>query len=367
MKLTCEKTSLAEAINTVSKAVSTRTTLPILECILINVYNDEITLTASDLDIGIKTAPIKANVSETGAFAIEARLFSEIIRKLNGDNVTIETNSDGKTAVIKCGYSEFTVMIQNPDDFPPLQEVEKDFSYKIKQVDLKNMINQTIFSVAMDESKPVLTGELMEIKNNSTNIVAVDGFRISCRRAETPEIEKPVNVIIPAKTMREISRILSDSDEYTEIFITDKHVLFIVNGNTVVSRVIDGDYIKYEQTFTDEFGTKIVVSKNELISALERASLISRDARKMPVKFEISEGKIIITSQTEMGKAHEEVDCTFEGSELKIAFNPRFLIEALKSVEDDDVSIQFNSSLSPCIIKPEEGDKYKYLILPLRV
>ena len=342
MKLTCEKTSLAEAINTVSKAVSTRTTLPILECILINVYNDEITLTASDLDIGIKTAPIKANVSETGAFAIEARLFSEIIRKLNGDNVTIETNSDGKTAVIKCGYSEFTVMIQNPDDFPPLQEVEKDFSYKIKQVDLKNMINQTIFSVAMDESKPVLTGELMEIKNNSTNIVAVDGFRISCRRAETPEIEKPVNVIIPAKTMREISRILSDSDEYTEIFITDKHVLFIVNGNTVVS-------------------------KNELISALERASLISRDARKMPVKFEISEGKIIITSQTEMGKAHEEVDCTFEGSELKIAFNPRFLIEALKSVEDDNVSIQFNSSLSPCIIKPEEGDKYKYLILPLRV
>ena len=167
--------------------------------------------------------------------------------------------------------------------------------------------------------------------------------------------------------MREISRILSDSDEYTEIFITDKHVLFIVNGNTVVSRVIDGDYIKYEQTFTDEFGTKIVVSKNELISALERASLISRDARKMPVKFEISEGKIIITSQTEMGKAHEEVDCTFEGSELKIAFNPRFLIEALKSVEDDNVSIQFNSSLSPCIIKPEEGDKYKYLILPLRV
>ena len=367
MNITCEKRLLIEGINIVSKAVSQRTTLPILECILIEAGRNEFTLTASDLEIGIKTAPIDAQVSEVGSLAVEAKLLSEIVRKLNGDFVTIETVPEESKAIIKCGHSKFTLMIQNPDDFPPLQEVEKDFGYSINQKDLREMINQTIFSVSLDESKPTLTGELLEINEKSVNLVSVDGFRISCAKAPIEENDRPESVIIPAKTMREISRILSNDEDFTEIFITNKHVLFIINGNTVVSRVIDGDYIKYEQTFTDEYGTKITVDRLSLTESLERASIISRDSRKMPVRIEITNGVVKINSQTDIGSVNEEVDCQFEGNDLKIAFNPRYLTDALKAISDEEVSIQFNASLSPCIIKPVEGDRYKYLILPLRI
>ncbi len=365
MKLTLDKDLLIEGINTVSKAVSTRTTLPVLECILLTAQDDTLTLTASDLEISIKSAPISADVSENGSTAIEAKLFSEIIRRLNGDKVTISVND--KEAIIKCGFSEFTVMVQPAEDFPDIPEVEKEYSYKLKQSDLRDMINATIFSVALDESKPFLTGELMEFKKDRTNVVSVDGFRISYRSINADN-EKETKVIIPAKTMREISRILSGNEEdETEIFVTEKHVLFSINGNTVVTRTIEGDYIKYEQTFTDEYKTKILIDRSEIISSLERASLISRDARKMPVKLEIGGGKVIITSQTEIGKAYEEIDSVTEGEELKIAFNPRYLIDALKAIEDEKVAIQFNSPLGPCIIKPQDGDLYKYLILPLRI
>ncbi|MCI1959962.1 MAG: DNA polymerase III subunit beta [Clostridia bacterium] len=367
MKLTCNKEELLEGINIVSKAISTRTTMPILECILLSAEDEGLTLTGNDLEIGIKSSVIEADVEKQGKTAIEARLFSEIIKRLNGNEVTIDT-SDEKTAKINCGMSEFTIVIQQAEDFPSIPEVEKDFKYEIKQCELKKMITQTIFSVAADESKPVLTGELFEIKSDCAEIVAVDGFRISYRKTNIEKQENTSKVIVPAKTMREISRILSDDENAeTEIFITDKHILFSINGNTIVSRLIEGDYIKYEQTFTNEYKTKVTVNNDDLISALERATLISRDAKKMPVKLDISNGKIVITAQTEIGKAYEEVGCISEGDELKIAFNPRFLIEALKACDDEKVCIHFNGSLSPCIIKPEENENYKYLVLPLRM
>jgi DNA polymerase-3 subunit beta len=341
--------------------------MPILECILLSAEDEGLTLTGNDLEIGIKSAVIKAEVEKEGKTAIEARLFSEIIKKLNGSEVTLDT-SDGKTAKINCGMSEFNIMTQQAEDFPAIPEVEKDFRYVIKQCELKKMITQTIFSVAADESKPVLTGELFEIKKDCAEIVAVDGFRISYRKTALENQSSTSKVIVPAKTMREISRILSDDENAdTEIFVTDKHILFNINGNTIVSRLIDGDYIKYEQTFTDEYQTKVVVNSEDIISALERATLISRDTKKMPVKLDISSGKIEITAQTEIGKAYEEVSCVSEGNEFKIAFNPRFLIEALRACDDEKVCIHFNGSLSPCIIKPEENDSYKYLVLPLRM
>jgi len=365
MKLTCNKDALIDGINIVSKAVSSRTTLPVLECILLTSDFSSLTLTASDLEIGIKTSPIEAEIEEAGSCAIEAKLFSEIIRKLNGNTVTITTGNNN--AVIKCGLSEFTVMTQPAEDFPSIPDVEKDYSYIIKEKDLRDMITSTIFSVAVDESKPFLTGELIEFKNDRTNIVAVDGFRISYRMSESNN-DKESKVIVPAKTMREISRILTgEDDKETEIFVTDKHILFNINGNTVVSRTIEGDYIKYEQTFTEDFKTKINVNRTDFISSLERASLISRDARKMPVKLDITEGNMVITSQTELGKVYEQIRVMSEGEDLKIAFNPRYLIDALKAIEDENIIIQFNSSLGPCIIKPEDGNMFKYLILPLRM
>ena len=365
MKLTCNRNSLLNAINIVSKAVSSRTTLPILECILIDAGED-FKLTANDLELGIETAPIEAEIDETGKVALEAKLFSEIIRKVNGENVKIEVN-DKNEAVITSGTSEFKIIGQNGEEFPSVPTVSKSVYYSVKQSELKDMISQTIFSVSLDESKPVLTGELIEIKGSSMNIVAVDGYRISFRKSEITS-SKDASVIVPSKTLREITKILSsEEEEMALIYVTDKHILFDLGGNMIVSRLIEGEYIKYSQTFTDEFKTRIVINKSDMVAALERASLISRDARKIPVKLDITKEKIVITSQADMGTAYEEVYAEVTGDALKIAFNPKYLIDALRAVDDEKVAVQFNSSLSPCIIKPEEGDSYKYLILPLRM
>ena len=365
MKLTCNRNSLLNAINIVSKAVSSRTTLPILECILLDAGED-FKLTANDLELGIETAPIEAEIDETGKVALEAKLFSEIIRKVNGENVKIEVN-DKNEAVITSGTSEFKIIGQNGEEFPSVPTVSKSVYYSVKQSELKDMISQTIFSVSLDESKPVLTGELMEIKGSSMNIVAVDGYRISFRKSEIAS-SKDASVIVPSKTLREITKILSsEEEEMALIYVTDKHILFDLGGNMIVSRLIEGEYIKYSQTFTDEFKTRIVINKSDMVAALERASLISRDARKIPVKLDITKEKIVITSQADMGTAYEELYAEVTGDALKIAFNPKYLIDALRAVDDEKVAVQFNSSLSPCIIKPEEGDSYKYLILPLRM
>lgn len=367
MKFTCKREQLQNGINIVSKAVSGRTTLPILECILLTVSNEGFKLTANNLELGIETAIMEADVYETGIIAIESKLFSEIIRRVNGEFVSIETD-DKNIAHISSGFSDFKITIQEGDDFPMLPAVEKNNEYILYQNDLKNMIRQTIFSIAQDESKPVLTGELLELSLNSMNMVSVDGYRISYRKCNLVKGNDDISVIVPGKTLNEISKILSTENEDTvSIYVTEKHILFDLGQSIVVSRLIEGEYIKYKQSFTEDFKTRIFVNRSELIASLERASLISRDSKKIPVKLDINQSKIVINSNAELGTAHEEMDIECDGDGLKIAFNPRYLIDALKAIDEDKVSIQFTASLSPCIIKPFEGDEYKYLILPLRM
>ncbi len=367
MKLTCSRETLLNHINIVNKAVSNRTTLPILECILLTADERGFILIGNDLELGIQSSPIEADITEKGEVALEARIFSEIIRKVNGDDVSISTDEKNIT-VISSGSSEFKIMGQNGEEFPALPEVEKNNAYSLLQNDLKNMIRQTIFSIAQDESKPVLTGELLELKEEYMNIVSVDGYRISFRKAAISGGGKETSVIVPGKTLNEINKILSQEEgDKVTISFTDKHILFDLGTSIVVSRLIEGDYIKYAQSFTEDYKTKIFVDRSALVQALERASLVSRDSRKTPVKLAISENLVILTANAEMGTAYEEVSVELEGEALKIAFNPRYLIEALRVIEEEKVTIQFTTSLSPCIIKPLEGDSFKYLILPLRL
>jgi len=366
MKFTCNRDSLINGINIVSKAVSNRTTLPILQCILIKVANEGFKLIANDLEIGIETGTIDADVEIEGTVAVEAKIFSDIVKKLNGSEIMV--SCDIKNAItISCGMSKYNIMGQNGDEFPEITKIEQNNPYTLKQKVFKDMINKTIFSIAPDESKPVLTGELVEINDSDINMVAVDGYRISYKKASIDISGDSNKVIIPGKTLREISRILGDGDEIVSIYITENHISFEFNGNIVVSRLLEGEFIKYEQTFSQGFKTKVVAKTSELVSCLERASLISRDARKVPVKIEIKDNKFIIDSSTEVGSAHEEAFVETEGENLNIAFNPKYLIDALKVIEDDEICLLFNSSLSPCIIKPLEGDGYKYLVLPLRM
>lgn len=368
MKLTCSRDLLLNSIYVVSKAVSSRTTLPILECILLTADERGLTLTANDLEIGIESSPIEADIEAEGKVAIEARILSDIIRRVNGVDVIIDTDNDFIT-VISSGNSEFKIMGRDGSDFPAIPKIERKEKQTILQKDLRDMIKETIFSVAQDDSKPVLTGELIQINDSGVmNIVSVDGYRISYKKCSLIESSGNEEAIVPAKTLNEVSKILSaDDEDEADIYFTDKHALFEINGNIVVSRLIDGDYIKYEQSFTDEYKTRIDCDRNELINCLERASLLSRETRKTPVILEINENKTSITSNTDMGTAHEELEASFTGEKLKIAFNPRYLIEALKAISDENVSLRFTTHLSPCIIKGVGDSNYKYLILPLRM
>ena len=269
---------------------------------------------------------------------------------------------------ISCGKSKFKISGQNGDDFPPIPQVEKDVKFVVGQNDLRNLIRQTIFSVSQDESKPVLTGELIEIEDNMISFVSVDGYRISYKQAELVSSSYSKKAIVPGKSLGEIAKILvPDEDEKVILYFTDNHIMADINGNIVVSRLIQGEFIKYRQSFTNEFRTSAKINRAEMVESLERASLISRDSRKIPVKLEISGNNIVITANAETSDAYEEVAAEVDGDKLIIAFNPRYLIDALKAIDDDEVYMHFNTPLSPCIFKPVEGEDYKYLVLPLRM
>jgi len=367
MKLRCSRESLFQAINMVNKAVSNRSTLPILECILFTADETGFYLTANDLELGIQSSPIDAQIEKTGVVALEARIITDIIRRVNGDTVIFSVDEKNITS-IDCGTSTFQIVGQNGDEFPSLPEVEKNQNFVLSQNELKNAIRQTIFSISQDESKPVLTGEYVELKEGSLRMVSVDGYRISYRNIPLSACSEETNVIIPGKTLGEINKILSQEEEdMVHVYFTDKHILFDLQSGIVVSRLIEGDYIKYQQSFTDDCKTKIVCKREELLQALERASLLSRDTKKTPVRIAMENNVLTITAKAELGNAHEEVCVEQDGDILEIAFNPRYLIEALRVIEDSQVSIQFTTSLSPCIIKPLEGNGFGYLILPLRM
>lgn len=367
MKITCSREKLLNYINIVNKAVSNRTTLPILQCILLTADEKGFRLLANDLELGIQSAPIEAEILETGMVALEARIFSEIIRKVTNDEVSIVSDEKNST-LITCGPSKFQIMGQNGEEFPALPEVEKQREYSMKQIDLKNSIRQTIFSIAQNETKPVLTGEFLEMTEDGLHIVSVDGFRISFRKAPLSQTSENGSVIVPGKTMSEIYKILSpEGDEEVSLYFTDKHALFDIDGSMVVSRLLEGEYIKYQQSFTSDFKTKVFVNTALLVQALERASLVSREVKKTPVRLEIAQNVLVITSSAEMGKAYERIPVETEGDFLEIAFNPKYLIDALRAIEEEMVAIQFTTPLSPCIIHPIEGDQFKYLILPLRM
>lgn len=367
MKLICGKETLLHYINIVNKAVTAKSTMQILECILLSANEKGFSMTANNLEIGIQTAPIEAQVLEMGEVAMEARIFQDIVRRLNGETVTLE--SDARHSItITDGSSCFTIMGQNGEDFPTLPEVQQNEAFTLGQNELRNLIRQTIFSIAQESAKQVLMGEYFEMKADALQVVSIDGYRISFRKSPVAHAFQEKSVIVPGKTLNELMKILSQEEEdKVHLYFTDKHVLFDLGMATMVSRLIEGEFISYENNFTNDFTTKIIIETQALIQALERASLVSRDNRKTPVKLEMRPNQLILTAKSDMGSAYEEVPDETEGDEMQIAFNPRYLIEALRAIDDEKVAIRFTGSLSPCIIAPLEGDAYQYLILPLRI
>lgn len=368
MKFTCTQQTLSKALNIVSKAVSSRTTIPILKGILLEAgANGTVRLAASDLDLSIEKV-IEAEVQEEGSIVVSAKLFGDIIRKLPSSNITIETR-DENTVYIKSLNSEFNVVGISPDEFPSFGETEDDVESVIfDKESFKEMVRKTSFSASIDESKGVITGVLIELEENSTNMVALDGFRMAIAREEAKNDNKK-KIIIAAKIINELSKIISESDDEgnLEIIVGKKKASAVLPGTKVIMRLLEGEFIKYRDIIPKESKIKVVINRADFLSSIERASLLAKEGKNNLIRIKIEDQKIIISSRSEEGNVKEEVDIKKDGDDLEIGFNSKYLSDVIKVIDDEDIVMEFNSNVNPCLVKPLEGNAFEYLILPVRI
>lgn len=363
MKIICNKADLLQGVNTVLKAVPGKTTMPILECILIDTTDGEIKLTANDMELGIETV-INGDVLDKGKIALEAKLFSEIVRKLPDAEVTIETDDNYK-AFIRCEKAKFHIAGKSGEDFAYLPEIEKSNFVSLSQFSLKEIIRQTIFSIADNESNKLMTGELFEISGSEFKVVSLDGHRISIRKIELKEEYQPIKVVVPGKTLNEVSKILSGgTEDYVNLFFTDRHIVFEFDKTVVVSRLIEGEYFRINQMLSSDYETKITINKKEFQSCIERASLLIREGEKKPIIINITDGALELKINSVIGSMNEDIDISKEGKDIMIGFNPKFILDALRVIDDEDVDIYLVNPKAPCFIRNED-QTYIYLILPV--
>ena len=363
MKIICSKLNLLNGVNIVSKAVPSKTTMSILECILINTTKGQITLTAHDMELGIETI-IDGEIIEKGIIALDAKLFLEMVRKLPDNDVTIETDATYKLT-ITCEKAKFNIMGKSGEDFSNLPQIERSESICISQFTLKESIRQTIFSIADNFSNKILTGELFDIHEDILRMVSSDGLRISLRRINLKNSYPAKKVIVPGKTLNEVSKILpGDTDKDVNIFFTDKHILFEFDDTTVVSRLIEGDYLKIDNILSADYETKVKINKKEFQSCIDRSTLLIKEGDKKPIILNILDDMMELKMNSVTGSLDEEIDIFKIGKDLMIGFDPKFLIDALKVIDDEEVEIRLLNSKAPCFIKDDE-ENYTYLILPV--
>ena len=363
MKIICSKSNLVKGVNIVSKAVPSKTTMPILECILIDATTDNIKFTANDMELGIETT-IEGFIYEKGIVAIDAKIFSEIVRKLPDNEVTISTDENLQT-LITCEKAKFNIASKSGEDFSYLPYVEKNETIKLSQFTLKEIIRQTIFSIADNDSNKLMTGELFQIDNNGLKIVSLDGHRISIRKTELKDYYSSRKVVVPGKTLIEISKILSgDVDSDVLISFTHNHIVFEFDNTVVVSRLIEGQYFKIDQMLSSDYETKVTINKKELLNCIDRATLLVKEGDKKPIIINILDDVMELKMKSQIGTMDEEIMISKEGKDLLIGFNPKFLIDALRVIDDEEVTLYLMNPKAPCFIK-DDNNSYIYLILPV--
>lgn len=364
MKIVCMKSNLLTGVQTVSKAVPNKTTMSILECILIDTRSGEIKLTANDMELGIETT-IDGEILDKGLIALDAKIFLEIVRKLPDNNITIETNNETYKTTITCEKAKFNIIGKSGEDFSYLPEIEKNDSVVLSQFTLKEVIRQTIFSIADNDNNKLMTGELFEINDDVLKVVSLDGHRISIRRIALKNSYGNKKVVVPGKTLSEVSKILSgDMDKDVSIFFTDKHILFEFDNTLVVSRLIEGEYFRIDQMLSSDYETKIKMNKKELLDCIDRATLLVKEGDKKPVIINITDDSMQLKMNSTVGSMDEEIDIAKEGKDLMIGFNPKFLIDALRVIEDEEIDLYMVNPKAPCFIRNAK-ESYIYLILPV--
>ena len=369
MKIVCEKDKILKAINSVTKAVASKTTMPILEGILIQTNDKEVKLTTYDLEIGIEYI-IDADVKEQGATVVNAIMFSEIIRKLPDTEINISLNEQN-LLVIECEGSLYKLATMNPEEFPELPQITVENSIEIEQNTLKDMIRKTIFAVSSEENRPIFTGCLFEIKNNKLNVVAVDGFRLAWKSKFLQNSSNDFTAVIPGRTLNEVNKIILDSFDSVKIGVAKNQALFEMENCKLVTRLLDGEFLNYSSVIPENWETRIRVNRNNIQNCFERISLISASSiekeKKYPVKVSVEIGKVTISCTNQTGDAKEEMYVATEGQNLEAGFNPKYFLDALRAIDDEEINIDFGTSISPCIIKPIENEDYTYMILPIRM
>lgn len=368
MKFICNQQSLAKAITTVSKAVSSKTTHEILKGIRITANtNGTITLNASNLDFSIEIV-IDGEVTRKGSTVVYARLFGNIIRKLPNGDITIEVGNDGNVNITN-ETSEFNIFGQSSDDWPTIIKSDDiQNSYIFEKDVFQHMIRKTAFATSTDETKGVIVGVLLELNENSFNMVALDGFRMAICRENILNSEN-TNIIISGKILTEVQKILAEYEENidVEFKISNKSVIVIIDNTKISMRPIEGSFIKYKEILPKESNTTIVVNRSAFLTSIERASLLAKEDKNKLIRLSIESNLLTMTSRSEEGTVKEELIIEKTGDNLEIGFNAKYIIDCLKAIDDEDVKLLLNSSVTPCLIEPLNGDAFEYLVLPVRI
>lgn len=363
MKFVCSKANLLAGVQTVSKAVPNKTTMSILECILVDTTKGNITLTANDMELGIETV-IQGSIVEKGIIALDAKIFLDIVRKLPDNDITVETDANYKTT-ITCEKAKFNIIGKSGEDFSYLPSIERNDSILLSQFSLKEVVRQTIFSISDNDTNKIMSGELFEIMDDKLKVVSLDGHRVSIRNITLKNSYPHKKVIVPGKTLSEISKILpGDVDKDVHIFFMDRHIVFEFDKTIVVSRLIEGEYLRIEQMLSNDYETKVTVNKRVLLECIDRATLLVKEGDKKPIIINILDGVMELKINSIIGSMNEDIDIQKSGKDMMIGFNPNFLIDALKVIDDDDIDIYLVSAKAPCFIR-DAKENYIYMILPV--
>ena len=365
MKLICSKSNLLKSINISMKAVPSRTTMTILECILIDASSSQIKFISNDMELGIETIT-EGMILEKGIVAVDAKIFYEIIRRLPDSDVSIESDSN-YVLTIKCEKANFRIPGKSGEDFTYLPIIDRDHSLTISQFTLKEMIRQTIFFFFFNENNPMMTGELIEIKDHYLKMVSLDGHRISIRRTELKKDYPDTSVVVPGKTLNEISKILSgEMDDQVSIYFTRNHIMFEFDQTMVVSRLIEGEYFRVDHMLSKDYEIRLSINKKEFLDCIERSTLLVKEGDKKPIVVNVIDNQMEMRIDSALGSMREDINVEKEGKDIIIGFNPKFLADALRVIDDETIDIYMVNAKAPCFIKDEQ-ELYTYLILPVNI
>lgn len=367
MKFICNKAELSEAISNVSRSVSPKSTIAALEGIKVRVAPGELELTAYNLEMGIRTT-ISAETQDSGEFVVSSRLFSEFTRRMSGDIISFDIDEDNLVINISCSSTECSFSAMSAREYPELPKVDSARSFTVKQSILKSMITQTHYAASLNESKPVLTGELFDIENGSFNMVAIDGFRLAIRN-ENIDCGENYHFVVPKKALLEVSTLIRDDagDKTCTICTNDRHIIFEVNNVFVISRLLEGTFHNYKLSIPNGCKTEVIISKREFATCLERCSLLIDEKNKSAIRCEVSGGEVKISCKTGIGKINDSIPADISGETVTIGFNNKLLLEALRAAEGDKIRIRFNGAMKVIELLPLEGESYIFLVMPIQL